>query len=130
MDHKQAISEIEESFGFVPSFFKLLPDEYLGSEWDLQKRLTLEETLIPNKYKELMGLSVAAVTRCKYCTYYHTVDAKIFGATDEEIEEEMHCTKQVIGWSTYINGMQMDYDEFKKEMDRIAEHVKSAMAAQ
>ena len=130
MDHKQAISEIEESFGFVPSFFKLLPDEYLGTEWDLQKRLTLEETLIPNKYKELMGLAVAAVTRCKYCTYYHTVAAKLFGATDEEIEEAMHYTKQVIGWSTYINGMQMDYDDFKKEMDRIAEHVKSAMAAQ
>ncbi len=130
MEHKQAINEIEESFGFVPSFFKLLPDEYLGSEWDLQKRLTLEETLIPNKYKELMGLAVAAVTRCKYCTYYHTVAAKLFGATDEEIEEAMHYTKQVIGWSTYINGMQMDYDNFKKEMDRIAEHVKSAMAAQ
>ena len=130
MEHQQAINEIEESFGFVPSFFKLLPDEYLGTEWDLQKRLTLEETLIPNKYKELMGLAVAAVTRCKYCTYYHTVAAKLFGATNEEIEEAMHYTKQVIGWSTYINGMQMDYDEFKKEMDRIAEHVKSAMAAQ
>ena len=130
MEHQQAINEIEESFGFVPSFFKLLPDEYLGSEWDLQKRLTLEETLIPNKYKELMGLAVAAVTRCKYCTYYHTVAAKLFGATDEEIEEAMHYTKQVIGWSTYINGMQMDYDQFKTEMDRIAEHVKSAMAAQ
>ncbi|MCK5277848.1 MAG: carboxymuconolactone decarboxylase family protein, partial [Cyclobacteriaceae bacterium] len=130
MEHQQAINEIEESFGFVPSFFKLLPDEYLGNEWDLQKRLTLEETLIPNKYKELMGLAVAAVTRCKYCTYYHTVAAKLFGATDEEIEEAMHYTKQVIGWSTYINGMQMDYDQFKKEMDRIAEHVKSAMAAQ
>ena len=130
MEHQQAINEIEESFGFVPSFFKLLPDEYLGTEWDLQKRLTLEETLIPNKYKELMGLAVAAVTRCKYCTYYHTVAAKLFGATDEEIEEAMHYTKQVIGWSTYINGMQMDYDQFKKEMDRVAEHVKSAMAAQ
>ena len=130
MEHQQAIDEIEQSFGFVPSFFKLLPDEYLGSEWDLQKRLALEEKLIPNKYKELMGLAVAAATRCKYCTYYHTVVAKLFGATDEEIEEAMHYTKQVAGWSTYMNGMQMDYDIFTKEMDRVAEHVKSAMAAQ
>ena len=59
----------------------------------------------------------------------HTVAAKLFGATDEEIEEAMHVTKQFIGWSTYINGMQLDYDEFKKEMDRVAEHVKSMMAA-
>ena len=130
MEHEQAIREIEESFGFVPSFFKLLPDEYLVSEWDLQKRLALEENLIPNKNKELMGLAVAAATRCRYCTYYHTVTAKLFGATDEEIEEAMHYTKQVAGWSTYLNGMQLDFDEFKKEMDRIAEHVQSMMAAQ
>ncbi len=130
MNHQQAIREIEESFGFVPSFFKLIPDEYLESEWDLQKRLGLEENLIPNKYKELMGLAVAAATRCRYCTYYHTVAAKLFGATDEEIEEAMHYTKQAAGWSTYMNGMQLDYEEFKEEMDRVAEHVRSAMAAQ
>ena len=130
MEHQQAINEIEESFGFVPSFFKLLPDEYLGSEWDLQKRLTLEENHIPNKYKELIGLAIAATTRCKYCTYYHTEAAKLFGATEEEIEEAMHLTKQVIGMSTYINGMQLDYDQFVQEIDKIVEHVKSAMAAQ
>ena len=130
MEHQQAINEIEESFGFVPSFFKLLPDEYLGSEWDLQKRLTLEETLIPNKYKELIGLAMSAATRCKYCTYYHTEVAKLFGATEEEIEEAMHFNKQVIGWSTYINGMQLDYDKFTQEIDRAVEHVKSAMATQ
>lgn len=130
MEHQQAISEIEASFGFVPSFFKLIPDEYLVSEWDLQKRLALEENLIPNKYKELMGLAVAAATRCRYCTYYHTVAAKLFGATDEEIEEAMHYTKQSAGWSTYLNGMQLDYDEFTKEMDRVAEHVQSMMAEQ
>ena len=130
MEHQQAINEIKESFGFVPTFIKHFPDEYLVSEWDLQKRLSLEENLIPNKYKELMGLSVAAVTRCRYCTYYHTVAAKLFGATDEEIEEAMHFTKQGIGLSAYINGLQLDYEQFKQEVDRIAEHVKSAMAAQ
>lgn len=130
MERQQAINEIEENFGFVPSFFKLLPDEYLGSEWDLQKRLTLEEEHIPNKYKELIGLAIAATTRCKYCTYYHTEAAKLFGATEEEIEEAMHLTKQVIGWSTYINGMQLDYEQFTQEIDLVVEHVKSAMATQ
>ena len=129
MNYQQAINEIKESFGFVPSFFKLIPDDYLASEWDLQKRLTLEETLIPNKYKELIGLGIAAATRCRYCTYYHTEIAKLFGATEEEIEETMHVAKQVGGWSTYINGMQLDYEEFKQEIDRAVEHVKSAMNA-
>jgi AhpD family alkylhydroperoxidase len=129
MNHSQAIDEIKESFGFVPSFFKLIPDEYLVSEWDLQKRLQLEETLIPNKYKELIGLAIAAATRCRYCTYYHTEVAKLFGATEKEIEEAMHYAKQVSGWSTYLNGMQLDYKEFKQEMDRAVEHVKSSMNA-
>ena len=80
--------------------------------------MTLEETRIPNKYKELIGLAMSAATRCKYCTYYHTEVAKLFGATDEEIEEAMHFNKQVIGWSTYINGMQLDYDKFTQEIDQ------------
>ena len=129
MEHQQAIREIEESFGFVPSFFELLPDEYLGSEWDLQKRVTMEEKQIPNKYKELIGLAIAAATRCKYCTYYHTEIAKLWGASEEEIEEAMHFAKQVIGWSTYINGMQLDYQEFTQEIDKAVEHVKTATAA-
>ena len=130
MDYQQAISEIEESFGIVPGFFKLLPESYLGTEWELQKRIALEEELIPNKYKELIGLGLAAARGCQYCTYYHTEAAKLFGATEEEIEEAMHYSKQVAGWSTYINGMQMDYEQFKAEVDHIVDHVKSAMAAQ
>ena len=127
MDYQQTISEIEESFGIVPGFFKLLPDSYLSAEWNLQKRIALEEDLIPNKYKELMGLAISASKGCKYCTYYHTSAAKLFGATDEEVEEAMHYSKQVTGWSTYINGMQMDYEEFKSEVDQIVDHVKSTM---
>ena len=127
MNYQQAINEIKETFGLVPSFFKLIPSEYLASEWDLQKRLAVEETVIPNKYKELIGLGIAAATRCKYCTYYHTEIAKLFGATEKEIEEAMHLAKLVQGWSTYINGMQLDYDEFKQEIDHAVEHVKSNM---
>jgi len=34
-----------------------------------------------------------------------------------------------LAWSTYLNGMQYDYDEFRREFDRIADHVRAQMAA-
>ncbi len=120
--------EMKEMLGEVIGFVDLIPDQFIDAEWDLIKRVQLGETLIPNKYKELIGLAVAAATRCRYCAVFHTEAAKLFGATDDEVEEAMHYTKLVIGWSTYINGMQVDYDEFAAQVDRIVSHVKASAA--
>jgi AhpD family alkylhydroperoxidase len=120
--------EMKELFGEVIGFIDLIPDEYIDAEWDLIKRVQFGETLIPNKYKELIGLSVAAVTRCRYCALFHAEAAKLFGATDGEVEEAVHYTKLVSGWSTYLNGMQVDYDEFKAQVARVVDHVKASAA--
>ena len=121
--------EMKELFGEVIGFIDLIPDEYIDSEWDLIKRVQFGETLIPNKYKELIGLSVAAVTRCRYCALFHAEAAKLFGATDAEVEEAVHYTKLVSGWSTYLTGMQVDYAEFKSQVERVVDHVKASAAA-
>jgi AhpD family alkylhydroperoxidase len=118
--------EMKELFGEVIPFIDQIPDEFIDSEWDLIKRVQFGQTLIPNKYKELIGLGVAAATKCRYCALFHTESARLFGATDDEIEEAVHYTKVVSGWSTYINGMQVDYNEFKALVGRVAEHVKAA----
>lgn len=118
--------EMKEMFGEVIGFIDEIPDAFIDSEWDLIKRVQFGPTLIPNKYKELIGLGVSAATKCRYCVLFHTESAKLFGATDEEVEEAVHYTKLVLGWSTYINGMQVDYDEFKAQVDRVVEHVKAA----
>ena len=120
--------EMKEMFGEVIGFVDLIPDQYIDAEWDLIKRVQFGETLIPNKYKELIGLAVSAATRCRFCALFHTEAAKLFGASDEEIEEAMQYTKLVSGWSTYINGMQVDYDEFKAQVERVVEHVKATAA--
>jgi AhpD family alkylhydroperoxidase len=112
-------SEIKETFGLVPSFFSRIPDEVLDLEWELMKRLELGETLIPNKYKELIGVAVHSETKCRYCTLFHTEAAKLFGATDEEIQEAVHFAKFTVGWSVYVNGIQQDYDQFADEMQQI-----------
>jgi hypothetical protein len=50
--------------------------------------------------------------------------AKLYGATDDEIEDAFHFAKSSAGWSTYINGLQMDYDEFKSELDRSVAYIR------
>ena len=118
-------AEITETMGLVPGFFKSIPDALIGYEWELFKTLELGETLIPNKYKELMGVALHSETKCRYCVLFHTEAAKLFGATEAEIQEAVHYAKMSTGWSTYINGMQIDFDEFAEELGKIGAHLSS-----
>ena len=34
-----------------------------------------------------------------------------------------------MGWSTYLNTLQFDYDEFTQEFDQISAHVREQMVA-
>lgn len=126
----QVEEEMKETLGLVPTFFKKVPDEYFDFEWELFKRLELGETLIPNKYKELMGLAIHSETKCSYCTLFHTEAARLFGATEEEIQEAVHFAKMSLGWSAYLNGIQQDYDMFAEELERISDHIKTHTPAE
>jgi AhpD family alkylhydroperoxidase len=126
MNRKQVYQDIEKTLGKVPQFFKLVPDRSLELEWDLFKTIQLAESPIPNKYKELIGAGISAVTKCRYCSFFHTEVAKLFGATDEEIEDAVHYAKSSAGWSAYLNGMQLDYDQFKKELLASIEYIKKS----
>jgi AhpD family alkylhydroperoxidase len=125
MNRKQVYQEIEQTLGLVPSFFKPLSDATLELEWNLFKRTQLEPSAIPNKYRELIGLGIAAVIHCRYCTLFHTEAAKMNGATEAEIEEAAYLGKNTAGWSTFLNGLQIDYEQFKDEVRRIGDFVKS-----
>jgi AhpD family alkylhydroperoxidase len=107
-----------------------VPDYLIESEWASFKNLQLsDQTAIPNKYKELIGLAVSGATRCRYCVYFHREAARLFGATDEELNEASLVAKNTMAWSTYLNAMQYDFDEFRKEFDQIADHVRAQMMA-
>jgi AhpD family alkylhydroperoxidase len=125
MTREEVYNDIKQMFGIVPKFIQSIPDNTLELEWNLMKRTQFDEGAVPNKYRELIGLGIAAVSKCKYCTYFHTVAAKLNGATDEEIEDTVHFAKSSAGWSAYLNGLQFDYDEFKREINQMAEFVKS-----
>jgi alkylhydroperoxidase/carboxymuconolactone decarboxylase family protein YurZ len=54
--------------------------------------------------------------------------AKLNGATEAEIEDAVHFAKSTMGWSTYLNGMQMDYEQFKSEVLKAVAHARKAPA--
>jgi AhpD family alkylhydroperoxidase len=122
--------DITETLGLVPEFFQRVPDYLLPTEWASFKNLQLsDQTAIPNKYKELIGLAVSGATRCRYCVYFHTEAARLFGASEDEITESALIAKNTMGWSTYLNTLQFDYDRFVEEFDQIAAHVREQMGA-
>ena len=121
--------EMKDTVGLVPSFFKRIPDEFLDHEWEIFKRMVLGKTLIPNKYKELIGIALHSETKCQYCTLFHTEAARLFGATEEEIQEAVHYAKISVGWSVYLNGIRQDYDQFKEELHKIGKFLSTNKAA-
>ena len=130
-EDRQAVDrDIQETLGLVPEFFERVPDYLLPSEWASFKSLQLsDQTALPNKYKELIGLAVSGATRCRYCVYFHSEAARLFGASEEEITETALIAKNTMGWSTYLNTLNFDYDKFVSEFDQIAAHVREQTAA-
>ena len=129
MTKEEVYMEIEQTFGKVPRFFRAIPERSLEMEWSLFKTIQLAESPIPNKYRELIGVGIAAVSKCRYCALFHTETAKLFGATNEEIEDAVHYAKSSAGWSAYLNGLQFDFDEFKDELLESLAYVRKNMAA-
>lgn len=126
MTKQEVYREIEQTFGVVPAMFREVPDSLLENEWSLYRQIELEEGAIPQKYRELIGVAISGVTKCRYCAFYHTELARLFGATEEEIEAANHYAKLTAGWSAYVNGLQIDYDQFCKEIKQACDHVRTS----
>ena len=128
MNRQQVFKQVEDTFGFVPTFMKSIPDSSLELEWQLMKRLQLDEGSIPNKYRELMGIGIASATRCPYSVCLHTEMARLYGASDAQVEEAMRFAKATTNLSTYLHGLQCDLKEFRSEIKRIADFLKMKQA--
>jgi AhpD family alkylhydroperoxidase len=124
MKRDDIYKEIEQVAGLVPSFLKRLPDFELEHEWRLFRQSLEVEGPIPPKFRELTGLAVASALQCPYCIHAHTQFAKVFGASDAEVEQAAHAGAHTAGWSTYIAGLGTNLEDFKKEIDRVCDHMK------
>ncbi len=121
MNRTEVIKEVEGLFGTVPDWMKDMPESVVGDLWDVMKNVELGTTSIPNKYKELIGLAVAATIKCRYCTLFHTEAAKANGAADAEIKEALLMGGATSLFSTWLNGSQYEFEKFKRETLKMLE---------
>jgi len=130
MDRTEVYQEVERFFGIVPEWVKSLPETAIGELWELIKKVEISDsTAIPPKYKELIGLAVAATLRCRYCIYFHTEAARANGATEDETKEAVLMGSLTNLFSTYLNGSQYDIEQFKRETDEMVEHAREKVPA-
>ena len=122
---KQIEQEMIAHFGFVPEFYDTLPQSALPHEWAVRRDFALAETAIPNKYKELIGLAVAAQIKCRYCIYFHQQAAIANGASDEELKEACFMGGLTVQYSNAFTCMRYDYEKFQSEVDRAVDYMTS-----
>lgn len=109
--------DIEQTFGFVPTFMKQAPKAGFAGSWQQLKELEFsEDTALSPKVKALIGLAVVAQIPCAYCIWADAASARQAGATDEEIGEAVAIAATERYWSTMLNGLEVDLGTFKKEL--------------
>jgi AhpD family alkylhydroperoxidase len=65
---------------------KETPRDILPQTWPLFKKYQLGESVIPQKYREMMMMAGAAAAKCPYCQTYHKEVSKMC-VSDEELNE-------------------------------------------
>lgn len=119
-----ARADIKATLGQVPSFFDAYPADGLPAWWEEIKDFQLSpRTALSVKMKELIGLAVASQIPCDYCIYFHTGAAALHGASAQEQKEAVAMAAITRHFSTVLNGHDLSFDEFKREVDRIVAHL-------
>lgn len=115
-DYDATLKDIQSTMGSVPSFISQFPKAGLPGAWSELKAIELnDKTALPPKTKALISLAVAAQIPCTYCVWADTQSAKQAGATEQEIQEAVAMAALTRHWSTIFNGMQVDFETFKKD---------------
>lgn len=116
--------DIKETLGSVPTFMKRFPEAAITGAWQDMKGLQLSTaTAIPGKYKELIGLAVAAQVPCRYCLYFHGQAAKLNKANDKEMDEAIALSGMNRRMSAFLIGTQVNFDSFRKEVDSMLKFI-------
>src|SRR2546423_803001 len=117
VDARSALKDIEQSFGSVPDFARKSPPAALAGAWREMRDVEMTPgTALPDKYKSLISLAVAAQIPCKYCIVADTEFAKLAGATDQEVSEAIAMASLTRNWSTLLSGLQIDEASYRRDM--------------
>lgn len=121
--YDEAVADLESTYGMVPPPLDTIPEDDLVAEWPTFKKYSVGESRIPEKYRELMGLAIAANIKCPYCAHFHGAAAKMHGATDEELQEAYSLASFTPRYSAMLHAQEYDLDEFKEKFAQIADHL-------
>jgi AhpD family alkylhydroperoxidase len=123
MSYQQTVKEIENTFGSMPEFFKDTPQDVLTQMWSLMKKYELGDSVIPQKYREMMALAAAAAMKCPYCQTFHKEVAKMYGASEAELNELAVIVAQTSFWSAILHTQNYDMNKFVQELQAIGVHM-------
>ncbi len=123
MTYDDTLNEIRDTLGFVPGFMRMLPEDALMHDWPIWKKYSLMDSNIPPKYREMMGLAVAANIRCPYCESMHHDMAVMHGATKEELREVAVIASLTARWSVYLHAQHYPMEQFDRERQQMGEFV-------
>ena len=123
MSYDQTRREMEQTFGSFPGFFQGVPNDVMVQMWPVMKKYIFGQSVIPPKYREMIGLAVGATLKCPYCEAFHRGAAKMHGATDEELVEVGALVGQTAFWSAIMHAQHYDMNTFMKEFQAMGEHL-------
>jgi AhpD family alkylhydroperoxidase len=116
-EYDATIKDIQDTLGTTPHFMSQMSKAGLPGAWAEVKAVEFSnDTALPAKVKALISLAVSAQIPCQYCVWQDTETAKAAGATQEEIAEAVEIAALARHWSTVFNGLQVDFEQFKKDM--------------
>ena len=123
MSRSDTERDISETLGQIPDFFKEMPDDTLAREWAQWKEFQLQDTAISAREKQRRGFAVAAAIHCPYCTYFHKSATTMMGTTQEQLEEAARMAADTAKYSTYLHGLEIPIDDFKKQSNEMGEYI-------
>ncbi len=122
-EYEDTLADIKKTFGMVPGFMKAIPKDVLMQDWPLMKKYQGGQSEIPSKYRDFIGLGIAANIKCPYCSLMHTAMATLGGATDKEMAEVAFLASYTPRWSAMLHALQYDMDTYTKEVRQIGEYI-------
>lgn len=126
--YDETVMDVEETLGLLPGYMDALPEDDLVNEWPNMKRFMFADSEIEPKYRELIGLAVAAAIGCEYCRHFHKGAAQLHGATEEELSELSFLASYTPRYSAIIQAQDYDVDVFEEEVEQIAAHLQKQAA--
>ena len=125
MSRDSALKEIRAGLGFVPEFLSALPDDALAAAWSEYKGLYQSHSAeIPLKIRSLISLAVSAQVPSSFSVKMDRRFARAAKADARELKEAVAMAAVTRHWSAVLNGMQIDEQQFRGEMQQMFQHLR------